>query len=83
MIKVSHYEQKENLADTVSSELKKENTPLVHNIQTSFGSLLIANISIIDSMGQKQNVRLMLDSGSDATLISESHINYLGLKNLN
>ena len=38
------------------------------------------NVNIIDSKGQKKNVRLMLDSGSDATLISESCINYLGLK---
>ena len=41
------------------------------------------NINITNSTAQKQNVRLMLDSSSDATLISKSCINYLGLKRKN
>ena len=62
---------------------RKKNTALVHNIQTSFRLLPTANAKIIVSMGQKQNVRLMLDSGSNGTLISELSINYLGLKRKN
>ena len=55
---------------------KKENAASVCNKIVSFALLPTVHINLIDSMGQKSNVRVKFESRSDASLVSESGMNY-------
>jgi hypothetical protein len=65
-----------------SSASKTESTSL-NSAQTTFALLPTANAYVSDSLGQKQLVRVMCDSGSESTFISEACMNFLGIKRKN
>ncbi|XP_035232906.1 uncharacterized protein LOC118204716 [Stegodyphus dumicola] len=74
-----------NEIPNIASTNENKNGTVIQNnsVQTTFGLLPTAYVNVIDSMGQKRNIRMLCDSGSESTLLSESCINLLGFKRKN
>lgn len=67
-------------ATVISEESKKEVSASLNLVKTSFALLPICSVYINDRVGQKQVLRVMFDSGSESTFVSESCIKIWYLK---